>query len=518
MAHTHRRTMAAILAAVLVLCCMLTACNKGDDNPTGNNSTPGKQEDTSYEGERDANGKRSGYGSWTYHNFRYEGQWENDMPNGEGILYEAFMVDENGTQISIIKANWVDGYAEGEVIFGLTVTEPGLNELTHLNNHPDFISECWRFEMKKGYPTKEETIYNDYGWEIKTSSYYPTACVPPFADVQTNSEIPAPAGTNPANRITGKPQDRVFGEYSGNYGGNYSGSFLINGGYVYCSGKDSQHYKISSDGSSAQKVDAQTFMGIPKQYRVGGRVYYLYEEYEGNVIAWNTVHRSIVSSVGDIFNEKTVLKNWGTDRHADIQFVDDEWIYYSTGKLATWGIEGNWLHRISLDGTRENFVSNFGNTQSMNYTNVNFVGDYIYYIDNAAGRSDGYNGIVREKTDGTGKAEIILSGAILELNSSGDYLYFVADGTPILGTWTSPFCNTGSTYIGKLKISDAVPGLSNDELFAKTEQYDLKRPLSLRDQFYIAYDWLYFLPDGSNDVIMIKTDFTEQKMLSDIVK
>ena len=39
--NTNKRAIALLLAAVLALSLMLTACNKGGDNPTGDNATPG---------------------------------------------------------------------------------------------------------------------------------------------------------------------------------------------------------------------------------------------------------------------------------------------------------------------------------------------------------------------------------------------------------------------------------------------------------------------------------------------
>lgn len=72
-----------------------------------------------YEGEYDGNGKRSGFGTWAYYNFLYVGNWENDLPNGEGTLYlrEAHMD-------KIVHGNWVDGYAEGTVECAYTEKNP----------------------------------------------------------------------------------------------------------------------------------------------------------------------------------------------------------------------------------------------------------------------------------------------------------------------------------------------------------------------------------------------------------
>ncbi len=72
--------------------------------------------DGTYEGEYDAAGKRSGQGTWTYHNFRYVGQWDNDMPNGQGTLYESWVFDDGtGNAVDVVQGHWVDGFADGPI-------------------------------------------------------------------------------------------------------------------------------------------------------------------------------------------------------------------------------------------------------------------------------------------------------------------------------------------------------------------------------------------------------------------
>lgn len=63
-----------------------------------------------YVGGHDEYGKRSGFGTWAYYNYLYAGQWENDLPHGEGTLYS---VSDQGEHIA--HGEWQDGVAVGEV-------------------------------------------------------------------------------------------------------------------------------------------------------------------------------------------------------------------------------------------------------------------------------------------------------------------------------------------------------------------------------------------------------------------
>ena len=80
----------------------------GNTNTPGGTNSPVEIDGGLYEGEWDANGKRSGYGVWLYHNYRYEGYWENDMPNGEGTLYSfPYAQWGNTSTMNIIQGNTV---------------------------------------------------------------------------------------------------------------------------------------------------------------------------------------------------------------------------------------------------------------------------------------------------------------------------------------------------------------------------------------------------------------------------
>jgi len=60
---------------------------------------------------------QDGWGTWVYHNYRYEGFFKNGLPNGEGVLSS-----QHGHTVKEISGNWVDGYADGEIIYKSTPT------------------------------------------------------------------------------------------------------------------------------------------------------------------------------------------------------------------------------------------------------------------------------------------------------------------------------------------------------------------------------------------------------------
>lgn len=69
------------------------------------------------------NGKRHGYGVWAYENYRYEGWWENDSPNGQGTLYENLEIDEalptdmyDQIVEKAVTGNFIDGTIDDSVV------------------------------------------------------------------------------------------------------------------------------------------------------------------------------------------------------------------------------------------------------------------------------------------------------------------------------------------------------------------------------------------------------------------
>lgn len=209
------RSLAFVLALIMAL--TLAACGGNNDTPnsgdapTTNVTTPppsdnGDTADTNdegtYEGDTDASGQRSGYGVWTYHNFRYEGNWENDMPNGEGTLFEA--VEFPSIYIANIvatKGNWVDGYADGEITWTLFFADTG--------------TRTFNFTVANGHVPEDidvKPIENPVDEEIRTlrpgSNEYSDGIfgVPPFVDgVYTVPDIAPPSGMDAIASIPDTP-------------------------------------------------------------------------------------------------------------------------------------------------------------------------------------------------------------------------------------------------------------------------------------------------------------------------
>ncbi|MCL2747643.1 MAG: hypothetical protein FWE59_03195 [Oscillospiraceae bacterium] len=141
---------------------------------TGVPETNGPQESSSmyegYEGDLDANGLRSGWGTWTYENFRYEGNWKNDMPNGEGTL----SVSGEGKQgvLTLASGNWVDGFAEGTILFTMRTIK---------NNSEKILT--WQFQLVKGCALADETVYDiNENAPAKLVRGQLVAGVPPWAE------------------------------------------------------------------------------------------------------------------------------------------------------------------------------------------------------------------------------------------------------------------------------------------------------------------------------------------------
>ena len=84
-----------LAAAVIATGAMVLPRFIGDFTPTITSGTETTQTENaspeldggSYEADI-LNGTRHGWGVWTYRNYRYEGWWENGLPNGEGTLYK----------------------------------------------------------------------------------------------------------------------------------------------------------------------------------------------------------------------------------------------------------------------------------------------------------------------------------------------------------------------------------------------------------------------------------------------
>lgn len=217
------------------------------------------------------------------------------------------------------------------------------------------------------------------------------------------------------------------------------------------------------------------------------------------------------------YTPSTVIKSFENERGYDhrILFMDSEWIYYSAQKSPEIDSEGfvashdsmAKIYRVSLDGEKENFIFEI---DINNCKNLNFIGDYVYYIENA----DGFTNLCRIKADGTGSAEIILASvAMYSLNSYGDSLYLELDGIYAQSNG-HPFMSTGTMYIARLKIEDAVPGTSPTDLFEKTQRFDIQKTLTPgmwnTGGIGIFSDWIFYTSNIDGKIKMLKTDFSQE--------
>jgi hypothetical protein len=109
------------------------------------------------------------------------------MPNGEGTLYRAVAPptdgDPNYTYPSMVmhQGNWVDGLGNG------TISESWITK--------EGETYIWVFDVKNGYAeNRGEVATTDGNDTLKIDTVDLIAGVPPWANVETDSSIPAPKG------------------------------------------------------------------------------------------------------------------------------------------------------------------------------------------------------------------------------------------------------------------------------------------------------------------------------------
>jgi len=174
-----KRTLAVILVAILLAFMLPMAALGGE-------------EEGIYEGEYDAGGKRSGHGTWAYHNFLYVGNWVNDMPNGEGILYSNMTVgngDDRNLIKRVVKSNWVDGRANGELFYSVAMSDGQIHEwdsFRTVNGSPESAVDITITVREDG----EEV--GSYNMSVSTDWTY---FVPLRGEYGIDSAIPAPKPT-----------------------------------------------------------------------------------------------------------------------------------------------------------------------------------------------------------------------------------------------------------------------------------------------------------------------------------
>jgi len=141
-----------------------------------------------FEGERDVNGNFTGWGTWVYHNIRYEGNFVDGMPNGEGVLYRARVCSdghETGRThalLTIIKGTFTNGYADGRISY-----------TWHMCHGGDPLT--WNFDVAMGVSTiVGEKIIATNGVTDLTLGDGLFAVVPPFVSYHTDPDIAPPTG------------------------------------------------------------------------------------------------------------------------------------------------------------------------------------------------------------------------------------------------------------------------------------------------------------------------------------
>jgi hypothetical protein len=85
----------------------------------------------------DKDGRMSGWGIWTYNNFRYEGYFADGMPSGFGTLYTTMRPPENKepgrtyTERSVQEGTWANGLADGVLIDTWYMNDGGVHRWTY---------------------------------------------------------------------------------------------------------------------------------------------------------------------------------------------------------------------------------------------------------------------------------------------------------------------------------------------------------------------------------------------------
>jgi hypothetical protein len=89
-----------------------------------------------------------GFGIWAYGDFRYEGEWKDGKPNGQGTLYEPLSPPANKNpdmsyplEITLF-GNYTDGFANGPMAM-----------VWYMDNGQ---SHTWHFTAAMGYAIEKE--------------------------------------------------------------------------------------------------------------------------------------------------------------------------------------------------------------------------------------------------------------------------------------------------------------------------------------------------------------------------
>ncbi len=116
-------------------------------------------------------GDMNGFGIWNYRNIRYEGEFLNGKPNGNGTLYVTMSID---MQVEVIlTGTWLNGMANGDI----TMTQASTNS--------DWKASFDNFKAVNGTVESEISIADpELQYVVTLDPNNTKICVAPWGDIQ----------------------------------------------------------------------------------------------------------------------------------------------------------------------------------------------------------------------------------------------------------------------------------------------------------------------------------------------
>jgi len=440
MAHFTKRAISVFLVAILLALSLPLAAF-------------GREAEGIYEGEYGADGKRSGWGVWTYHNYLYVGNWENDMPNGEGTLYEGWATTNGQIEgTDVYRGHWVDGFADGLIM-----------QLSYYTVEGFSYSTVYYFSVVKGFVETNTTAVGLSGRMMADEevlavdqSYtkdWVIAGVPPWADANINTsaqvlDVPheevdeiyasiTEAAAEDADATVwdlyamyqdgkvafdpwAKSKEEIEAEFAhtglavtpGNLSNEIVSSMVSLGDWIILSVEEYNAstkvckrpvYKMRADGSQMMKIHEfrSHDSALPSMdFRVVGDQLYF-----GKYCKYSTVQEPYKMRADDM--ELTPVEedfNYGS-------FVESGWVY----TFDTMGPTGTSISKLKLEGSFYPHLAQrtrLGSHQA--FAEIEYKAEYIVHADKDwvyeycgfQGALTDEGNIIRFKTDGSGEMEI----------------------------------------------------------------------------------------------------------------
>jgi Leucine-rich repeat (LRR) protein len=176
-----------------------------------------------------------------------------------------------------------------------------------------------------------------------------------------------------------------------------------------------------------------------------------------------------------------------------------DWVYYSDSA------DSRRLFKRKVDGSNRTLVSN-----DLYVTQINIVGDYIYYVSDFA--------LIRIKTDGTERTVLNGSGTYM-VNISGDWIYWLSnwnDGIYKMrldGTERTAVISTYGLYSMSVHDDWIYSFTGGNIIKIKTDGTSITH-LDVNDARFMVVegDWIYYLSHWNN-LYRIKTDGTSHSQI-----